>query len=128
MFEGRRRASSSFPVASACSMSLRVATLIQTGKVLNFPVVLVGRDHWQEPLAGPNGDLLTEGLISPEDVESPRHRQPREAVRIIVASYEERAGGSSSRAGKLTPSSAQSFQAREVARDLVVPPWSAKST
>ena len=68
-------------------------TLIQTGKVLNFPVVLVGRDHWQELLAWVNGDLLTEGLISPEDVELLHVTDdPAEAVRIIVASYEERAG------------------------------------
>jgi uncharacterized protein (TIGR00730 family) len=68
-------------------------TLIQTGKVLNFPVVLVGRDHWQELLAWVNGDLLAEGLISPEDVELLHVTDdPAEAVRIIVASYEERAG------------------------------------
>ena len=33
-------------------------TLIQTGKVLNFPVVLIGRDYWQELLDWVNGDLL----------------------------------------------------------------------
>ena len=31
-------------------------TLIQTGKVLNFPVVLIGRDHWQELLDWVNGE------------------------------------------------------------------------
>jgi uncharacterized protein (TIGR00730 family) len=74
-------------------------TLIQTGKVLNFPVVLVGRDHWQELLAWVNGDLLAEGLISPEDVELLHVTDdPAEAVRIIVA--------------RPTRNSAQSFQAR----------------
>ena len=34
-------------------------TLIQTGKVLNFPVVLMGRDYWQELLDWVNGDLLS---------------------------------------------------------------------
>ena len=66
-------------------------TLIQTGKVLNFPVVLVGSDHWQELLAWVHGDLLSEGLISPEDVELLHVTDdPAEAARIIVASYEER--------------------------------------
>ena len=70
-------------------------TLIQTGKVLNFPVVLVGRDHWQELLAWVNGDLLAEGLISPEDVELLHVTDdPAEAVRIIVGSYEQRGGSS----------------------------------
>ena len=43
-------------------------TLIQTGKVLNFPVVLVGRNHWQELFDWVNGDLLAGGMIPPEDV------------------------------------------------------------
>ena len=70
-------------------------TLIQTGKVLNFPVVLVGRDHWQELLAWVNGDLLSESLISPEDVELLHVTDdPAEAVRIIVDSYENRSAPS----------------------------------
>jgi uncharacterized protein (TIGR00730 family) len=66
-------------------------TLIQTGKVLNFPVVLVGREHWHELLDWVNGDLLTEGLISPEDVELLHVTDdPAEAVRIVVDSYQQR--------------------------------------
>jgi len=66
-------------------------TLIQTGKVLNFPVVLVGRDHWQELFDWVNGDLLTGGMISPEDVELLHITDdPAEAVRIVVDSYDER--------------------------------------
>ena len=44
-------------------------TLIQTGKVLNFPVVLFGRDYWGELLDWVNGELLADGMISPEDVD-----------------------------------------------------------
>jgi uncharacterized protein (TIGR00730 family) len=67
-------------------------TLIQTGKVLNFPVVLVGRDHWQELFDWVNGDLLAGGMISPEDVELLHVTDdPAEAVRIVVDSYDERA-------------------------------------
>jgi uncharacterized protein (TIGR00730 family) len=70
-------------------------TLIQTGKVLNFPVVLVGRDHWHELLAWVNGDLLAEGLISPEDVELLHVTDdPAEAARIVVDSYEHRSAPS----------------------------------
>ena len=68
-------------------------TLIQTGKVLNFPVVLVGRDHWQELLDWVNGDLLTGRMISPNDVELLHVTDdPAEAVRIVVESYDERSG------------------------------------
>ena len=44
-------------------------TLIQTGKVLNFPVVLFDRGYWQELLDWINGPLLADGMISPDDVE-----------------------------------------------------------
>ena len=36
-------------------------TLIQTGKVRNFPVVLFDRDYWGELLHWINGPLLDEG-------------------------------------------------------------------
>jgi uncharacterized protein (TIGR00730 family) len=43
--------------------------LIQTGKVLHFPVVLFGSQHWR-PLLDWFGDRLgAEGMISPDDVE-----------------------------------------------------------
>jgi uncharacterized protein (TIGR00730 family) len=68
-------------------------TLIQTGKVLNFPVVLFGRDHWQELLDWVNGDLLAGGMISSNDVELLHVTDdPAEAVRIVVDSYDERSG------------------------------------
>jgi uncharacterized protein (TIGR00730 family) len=66
-------------------------TLIQTGKVLNFPVVLMGRDYWQELLGWVNGDLLRGGMISREDVKLLHVTDdPAEAVRIVVDSYDER--------------------------------------
>ena len=66
-------------------------TLIQTGKVLDFPVVLFDRDYWQEMLSWIDAELLADGMISPDDV-SLLHvtDDPAEAVRIIVASYDER--------------------------------------
>jgi uncharacterized protein (TIGR00730 family) len=66
-------------------------TLIQTGKVLNFPVVLFDRGYWQHLLDWINGRLLEDGMISPDDVELLHVTDdPAEAVRLVVASYDER--------------------------------------
>ncbi len=44
-------------------------TLIQTGKVMHFPVVLLGRDHWEGLLDWTRERLLEHGLVSAHDVE-----------------------------------------------------------
>jgi uncharacterized protein (TIGR00730 family) len=44
-------------------------TLIQTGKVLHFPVVLFDSDYWGELLQWVNGELLPDGMISPNDLD-----------------------------------------------------------
>jgi uncharacterized protein (TIGR00730 family) len=44
-------------------------TLIQTGKVLHFPVVLVDSDYWEELLHWIRGELLADRMISPDDLE-----------------------------------------------------------
>ena len=44
-------------------------TLIQTGKVLHFPVVLVNSDYWDELLTWIRSELLPDGMISPEDLD-----------------------------------------------------------
>jgi uncharacterized protein (TIGR00730 family) len=61
------------------------ATLIQTGKIKNFPLVLMGRDFW-EPLLGFLEDRMVAGeTISPEDFESLIVTDdPTEAVRHIL--------------------------------------------
>jgi uncharacterized protein (TIGR00730 family) len=43
-------------------------TLIQTGKVRHFPVVLLGRDHWSGLLDWMRGTLLPSGSISAADL------------------------------------------------------------
>src|SRR4029079_5693171 len=43
-------------------------TLIQTGKVRGFPVVLVGRDYWQGLLDWIEGTMLPEGKVSAGDL------------------------------------------------------------
>jgi uncharacterized protein (TIGR00730 family) len=44
-------------------------TLIQTGKVQHFPVVLIGSDYWAELLQWITGELLADRMISPEDLD-----------------------------------------------------------
>jgi hypothetical protein len=66
-------------------------TLIQTDKVLNFPVVLFGRDHWEGLLEWIQERLLATGMISPADEELLYLTEdPEEAVSIVVRCYEER--------------------------------------
>ena len=44
-------------------------TLIQTGKVLHFPVVLFDSGYWGELLDWVKVELLVDGMISPEDLD-----------------------------------------------------------
>ncbi len=44
-------------------------TLIQTGKVLHFPVVLFDSAYWQPMLDWIKGRLLADGMVSPEDLD-----------------------------------------------------------
>ncbi|WP_082471291.1 TIGR00730 family Rossman fold protein [Arthrobacter sp. Leaf234] len=62
-------------------------TLVQTGKVTSFPIVLIGVDYWRPLLDWIRGTLLTEGTISEKDL-SLLHLvdTAEEAVRIVAAS------------------------------------------
>jgi uncharacterized protein (TIGR00730 family) len=69
-------------------------TLIQTRKVLNFPVVLFGREHWDGLVDWINDRLLSKRLISEEDEALLFVTDdPEEAVRLVVECYEERRAG-----------------------------------
>ena len=66
-------------------------TLIQTGKVLNFPVVLFGSEHWKGLLDWISERLMAEGLVSPEDEKLLfMTDDPQAAVKLVVECYEER--------------------------------------
>jgi uncharacterized protein (TIGR00730 family) len=66
-------------------------TLIQTGKVLHFPVVLFGSGYWDGLLAWIQGRLLAEGMISREDEDLlVLTDEPARAVATVVTCYEER--------------------------------------
>jgi uncharacterized protein (TIGR00730 family) len=66
-------------------------TLIQTGKVLDFPVVLFDSDYWGEMVDWINSEVLADGMISSEDMELLYVTDdPAEAVRLVVESYDSR--------------------------------------
>lgn len=66
-------------------------TLIQTGKVLNFPVVLFGSDYWGGLMDWLQARPLAEGMISPEDERLLfLTDDPADAVATVVTCYEQR--------------------------------------
>lgn len=46
------------------------ATLMQTGKIEDFPLVLMGRDFWEPMLAFLRDTMVAEGTIAAEDYHS----------------------------------------------------------
>ncbi|HVH50591.1 MAG TPA: TIGR00730 family Rossman fold protein [Gaiellaceae bacterium] len=64
-------------------------TLIQTGKVFEFPVVLLGAEYWSPLLAWIRDRLLPEGMIAPEDLELMTVTDdPAAAVKHVLDCYE----------------------------------------
>jgi uncharacterized protein (TIGR00730 family) len=68
-------------------------TLVQTGKITRFPIVLVGSEYWQGLFAWINDTMLPAGKISASD---PGLFQladdPAEVVRIVVEAHTLNAG------------------------------------
>jgi uncharacterized protein (TIGR00730 family) len=62
-------------------------TLIQTGKIRNFPVVLVGREYWSGLLAWMRDVQLPTGAIAQADLELLRVTDDPAEVASIVAAY-----------------------------------------
>jgi uncharacterized protein (TIGR00730 family) len=59
-------------------------TLVQTQKVVGFPIVLVGSDYWQGLLDWLKGSVLKTGAISPGDLDLLHVvDEPEEAVRLV---------------------------------------------
>jgi uncharacterized protein (TIGR00730 family) len=76
-------------------------TLIQTGKILNFPVVLVDSDYWSDLIAWLHRRLLAEGMISAEDEELLVVTDDLEqTVETVVTCYERRCAAASSTPAK----------------------------
>jgi uncharacterized protein (TIGR00730 family) len=62
--------------------------LIQTGKVLHFPVVLFDRTFWSPLIDWVRDRALPLGMVSPEDLELVTITDdPVEAVRVVLESY-----------------------------------------
>jgi uncharacterized protein (TIGR00730 family) len=64
-------------------------TLIQTGKIYQFPVVLFGRHYWAGLIRWLQARVLGEGKISAGDIDLMLMTDdPREAVDAVVAAYQ----------------------------------------
>jgi uncharacterized protein (TIGR00730 family) len=63
-------------------------TLIQSGKIRHFPVVLFDSDYWGEMLDWIRGELLAAKMISPDDIELLHVTDDAdEAVRLVLECY-----------------------------------------
>ena len=68
-------------------------TLIQTGKILHFPVVLFGSGYWGEMVDWIRGELLAAGMISAGDIQLLHLTDdPRDALRHVLECYTRRCG------------------------------------
>jgi hypothetical protein len=66
-------------------------TLIQTGKVLHFPVILFDREYWAGLMDWIRDPLLTEGMVSPGDLDLLHVTDDAaDAVETILDCYERR--------------------------------------
>jgi uncharacterized protein (TIGR00730 family) len=66
-------------------------TLIQTGKIGVFPVVVFDSDYWEELLDWMRAEMLDDNLIAPEDVDLLYlSDDPKEAVQLVVSRYDQR--------------------------------------
>jgi uncharacterized protein (TIGR00730 family) len=68
-------------------------TLVQTGKITKFPIVLVGSDYWSGLLTWITGYLLAQEKISPQDPGLLRVADdPAEVVAIIKSAHDHHRG------------------------------------
>ena len=63
-------------------------TLIQTGKISNFPIILMGKKYWAPMMSWIRESLLKAGMINLEDLDD-MHLvdDPREAGKIVEAAW-----------------------------------------
>jgi predicted Rossmann-fold nucleotide-binding protein len=63
-------------------------TLVQTGKITRFPIVLVGRSYWSGLLAWLKDTMSTAGKVAAPDLELLHVADdPAEVVRIITEAH-----------------------------------------
>ena len=69
------------------------ATLIQTDKIHDFPLILMGSEYWDELLDFLRRRMVPEGTISPNDVDRfALTDSPDEAVEMVIRAVRERHG------------------------------------
>jgi uncharacterized protein (TIGR00730 family) len=87
-------------------------TLIQTGKVRNFPVVLFGTEYWSGLIGWIRDTMAREGKISSDDLDLLRLTDsPAEAVRFVVDAVHSLEGDAPSSASP-TPASPEKHDAQ----------------
>src|SRR5438552_8316203 len=75
-------------------------TLIQTGKIYQFPVILFGRHYWAGLIRWLQARVLGEGKISRGDIDLMLLTDdPEEAARVVIAAYESQNQAVTQRAG-----------------------------
>jgi uncharacterized protein (TIGR00730 family) len=76
-------------------------TLIETGKILHFPVVLFDSGYWSEMVGWITDRLLADGMISADDLALLNVTDdPDEAVQLVLGRYERRCADDPSAAHK----------------------------
>ncbi len=74
-----------------CDELFEALTLIQTGKVLNFPVVLFDKGFWSGLIEWIRDPVFEHGMISPEDVDLLHVTDdPEEAFSVVAECYRRR--------------------------------------
>lgn len=65
-------------------------TLIQTGKISNFPIVLMGKKYWEPLMRWLKETVLSQGMIKAQDLKDIHLTDdPKEAARIVEKSWRE---------------------------------------
>ncbi|MBI5450322.1 MAG: TIGR00730 family Rossman fold protein [Gammaproteobacteria bacterium] len=68
-----------------------ILTLVQTARTRRIPIILVGAEFWTGLIEWFKGSLISEGMISPEDLELFEVIDaPRDVVEAIFRHYEQR--------------------------------------
>jgi uncharacterized protein (TIGR00730 family) len=67
-------------------------TLIQTGKVKHFPVVLFDHAYWEGLIGWVRKELVNSGMVAPDDLDLLHHADDvEEVVKLVLGRYERRA-------------------------------------
>ncbi|GAA4812366.1 TIGR00730 family Rossman fold protein [Tomitella cavernea] len=79
-------------------------TLVQTGKITRFPIVLVGSAFWEGLVSWLREVLVAEGMIDPVDLDLIHVTDSLDdAVRFVVEAHRELDGGAQAVAGPIGP-------------------------